>query len=47
MSKEAEFCASLLQVLLLHDPSEIIILCWFAAQCWKHCIFVCQIRCWI
>ncbi len=29
---KAEFSASLLQCLVLRDPSEIIIICWFVAQ---------------
>ncbi len=29
---KAEFSASLLQSLVSHAPSEIIIICWFAAQ---------------
>ncbi len=29
---KAEFSASLLQSSVWHDPSEIIIICWFAAQ---------------
>ncbi len=29
---KAEFSASLLQSLVSHDPSEIILICWFAAQ---------------
>ncbi len=29
---KAEFSASLLQSSVSHDPSEIIIICWFAAQ---------------
>ncbi len=28
----AEFSASLLQSSVSHDPSEIILICWFAAQ---------------
>ncbi len=28
---EAEFSASLLQALVSHDPSEIILICWLAA----------------
>ncbi len=30
--REAEFSASLLQSSVSHDPSEIILICWFAAQ---------------
>ncbi len=29
---KAEFSASLLQSSVSHDPSEIILICWFAAQ---------------
>ncbi len=29
---KAEFSASLLQYSVSHDPSEIILICWFAAQ---------------
>ncbi len=29
---QAEFSASLLQSSVSHDPSEIILICWFAAQ---------------
>ncbi len=29
---QAEFSASLLKSLVSHNPSEIILLCWFAAQ---------------
>ncbi len=29
---KAEFSASLLQFSVSHDPSEIILICWFAAQ---------------
>ncbi len=29
---KAEFAASLLQSSVSHDPSEIILICWFAAQ---------------
>ncbi len=29
---KAKFSASLLQSLVSHDPSEIILICWFAAQ---------------
>ncbi len=29
---KAEYSASLLQSSVSHDPSEIIIICWFAAQ---------------
>ncbi len=29
---KAEFSASLLQTSVSHDPSEIILICWFAAQ---------------
>ncbi len=29
---KSEFSASLLQSSVSHDPSEIIIICWFAAQ---------------
>jgi len=31
-----EFSASLLQSALSHDPSEIILICWFAAQLFSH-----------
>ncbi len=30
--KKAEFSASLLQFSVSHDPSEIILICWFAVQ---------------
>ncbi len=29
---KAEFSASLLQSSVSHDPSELILICWFAAQ---------------
>jgi len=29
---KAEFSASLLQSSMLHDPSEIILICWFVSQ---------------
>jgi len=29
---ELDFLASLLQSLVSHDPSEIILICWFGAQ---------------
>jgi len=29
---KAEFSASLLQSSIWHDPSEIILVCWFGAQ---------------
>ncbi len=29
---KAEFSASLLQSSVSHDPSEIMLICWFAAQ---------------
>ncbi len=29
---KAEFSASLLQSSVSHDPSEIILICWFTAQ---------------
>ncbi len=35
---KAEFSASLLQSLISHDPSEIILICWFAAQDTIHII---------
>jgi len=41
---KAEFSASLLQYSVSHDPSEIILLCWFGAQktfqCWKPWYFL-------
>ncbi len=44
---KVEFSASLLQSSVSHDPSEITLICWFAAQniflinyqCWKRFIF--------
>ncbi len=35
---KAEFLSSLLQSSVSHDPSEIIIICWFAAQ--EKCLII-------
>ncbi len=41
MKSQAEFSASLLQSSGLHDPSKIIIICWFADfQCWKQMCYL-------
>jgi len=41
---KAEFSASLLQSLVSHDPSEIIVICWFAAQDTFMIIFIVENR---
>ncbi len=38
MWRKAEFSASSLQSSVSHDPSEIILICWFAAQETNYCI---------